>query len=357
MEVRNVKPTDSQETVPDGGSSLEETDLFTRTADVPERTRREKFFRQFDVYIGSPLRVAFDDLRMVIGSALIIGFFLVGSIPTIEPLIHDLFGVWLVKPPAQNTFDLFAAPFQSLQYPLGTDNWGRDLLGLIVYATPAMLKLVIAGGLISAVIGTLIGTSSGYIGGWYDRVSMILTDTVLTIPAFPFIIVISIVWTIKDPVYIGLLLGIDNWPRLSRALRSQVLSIREEAATEAARAMGLSKITILRRYVIAALAPYILINLANSSKRVIFEAVALYYLGILSYSGLNWGVMLDEAYKNGALGNPDRLHWMLVPMVPIILLSMGFILVAQGMDRVFNVRLQAKHQTTEDETESQADLG
>jgi peptide/nickel transport system permease protein len=121
------------------------------------------------------------------------------------------------------------------------------------------------------------------------------------------------------------------------------LSIREEAYTEASRIMGISKASILRHNVISNLMPYISVNLAQSSRKIIFESVALYYLGILPFSTNNWGVMLNKAYQSGDMTQLGQIHWLLIPMTLIASVSLGLILLAQGMDRLFNVRLRAQH--------------
>jgi peptide/nickel transport system permease protein len=117
--------------------------------------------------------------------------------------------------------------------------------------------------------------------------------------------------------------------------------------------MGLSQFTILRRDVISNLMPYISINFANGARRIIFESVALYFLGILPFTTLNWGVMMNEAYHNADLTNLDQIHWLLVPMITISVVSLGFILLAQGLDRIFNVRLRARHESTTADAEAQ----
>jgi peptide/nickel transport system permease protein len=90
--------------------------------------------------------------------------------------------------------------------------------------------------------------------------------------------------------------------------------------------------------------PYISINFANSSRRIIFESVALYFLGVLPFTTQNWGVMMNSAYNQSNLTNLQQLHWLLLPMLEIAFLSLGLILFAQGLDRVFNVRLRARHE-------------
>jgi peptide/nickel transport system permease protein len=276
---------------------------------------------------------------------------LIGSLDELASTFGFSEDIILISEPSTLEAPVFLSPLQDPNYLLGTDRLGRDLFGMIVHATPAMIKMILAGALLSVVVGTLVGTLAGYIGGRLDTVLMTVTDTVLTIPALPLIIVLAAIYAPEDPIIVGLLLGIDNWPRLSRNLRSQVLSIREEAFTEASRIMGLSKATILRRDVITNMMPYILISFSNGSRKIIFESVALYYLGILPFTSLNWGVMMNEAYKSGNMTDPGRVHWILIPMMAIIFTSLGFILLSQGMDRVFNVRLRAEYSKTQEAEE------
>jgi peptide/nickel transport system permease protein len=345
--VVSVKRTDGRnetgQPAGDGGvpSPTNDPDLLTKTADEPRLPISERLYRVIDRNILAPLRIAFTDWRMIVSTIILTGFLSAG-----------IFGPDLIAAPTLLEGPQLLPPFESLEFPLGTDGKGRGLLAQTIHATPAMLKMIASGAVLSIVIGSLFGALAGYNGGLVDKVLMFITDTVLTIPGLALVIVLSSFWVPSSPYAVGIILGIDNWPGLARTVRSQVLSIREYAYTEASRAMGLSKLTILRKDVLTDLMPYILVNLANSGRRIIFESVALYYLGILPYTSENWGVMLNTAYDNMSFYNPSEYHWMLVPMVTIVLVSMGFILFAQSMDRVFNVRLRARHEkTTEDDEE------
>ena len=129
-----------------------------------------------------------------------------------------------------------------------------------------------------------------------------------------------------------------------------MLSIREESFVEAHRTMGMPLGYIIRRDITAPLMPYISISFANSSRRIIFESVGLYFLGILPFSTQNWGVIMNLAYKRTNLTNVEDLYWLFIPMITITVFTLGLILMAQGLDRVFNVRLRARHaKTVEDE--------
>lgn len=315
-------------------------DIFTRTSDIKPPTTREKLKRAFDLYVYAPVMVTWGDIRTMLGAVLIGGFALLGLVgPSLVDEPQSMEGPVMLPP------QIFSAPWTWLSEPylLGTGYLGRSLLDMLVLATPRMWKIVLAGAILSVVVGTMIGASAGYFGGRIDAVLMTVTDTVLTIPGLVLVIVLSSVYQLTNPYVIGLILGIDNWPGLARTIRSEVLSIREEDFTEASRLMGLSKLTILRKDVISGLMPYISVNFARSSRRVIFESVGLYFLGVLPFTSLNWGVMMNEAYNNMNLADPAEWHWIGVPMLTIVLFSLGFILFAQGLDRVFNVRLRARH--------------
>lgn len=336
----------------DGGTN-DET-VFTRTSDVPTLTRREKARRTFDRRIYAPLAVLVRDWRAVVGGTILVTFLLTGLVAWISASNWWLLeSVVLVEQPSVMEGPIFTPPFQSMEYPLGTGVMGKSIFEQLVHAAPAMIQMILAGALLSVTIGTLIGTVAGYRGGAIDKVLMSLTDVVLTIPGIALIIVLAAIWEPRSPLVVGLLLGIDNWPRLARTIRSEVLSVREESFTEASRIMGLSQVTILRRDIISNLMPYISINFANGARTIIFESVALYFLGILPFTTLNWGVMMNEAYNGADLTNPAQLHWLFAPMLTIAVVSLGFILFAQGLDRIFNVRLRARHESTTADAESQ----
>lgn len=347
-----VKPTnDTDDTQTDGGA-IDES-VFTQMADIPEPTAREKAVSAFDRHIRAPGAVLVTDWRALVGSAILSLFVLTGIVAWVSTSNWWLLeSVVLVETPTVTEGPIFMQPFTDLEFPLGTDGLGKSLFEQVIHATPAMIQMIAAGALLSVGIGTLIGTVAGYRGGTVDTVLMTITDVVLTIPGLALVIVLAAIYQPSDPFVVGLILGIDNWPRLARTLRSQVLSLREEAFTEASRIMSLSQLTILRKDVISNLMPYISINFANSSRRIIFESVALYFLGILPFTTSNWGVMLNSAYEDADLTNPEQIHWLLVPLCVILLVSLGFILFAQALDRIFNVRLRARHETTTADAEA-----
>jgi peptide/nickel transport system permease protein len=344
-------------------------DLFEIPAEVRERTtpRRKRIYRTLDTWVLAPLRVAIDDVRMPVGSAIVVFFVLLGTVGVqfvSEPSLNEAppytgafsggvsaitnEGGWIDFVQTSLFGTAIQVPWFELYYPLGTDRLGQSVAKQIVHGTPAMLKMALAGAVFATGVALVIGTVAGYKGGKVDTVLMTITDIVLTIPGLPLIVLLAAIYQPQDPFLIGVLLAIDNWPGLARALRSQVLTIRTESYVEAARAMGISSSSVLKRDIVPQLMPYTLINSANAARGVIFESVALYFLGLLPFGEtFNWGVMMNQAYQAGALANIDRAgHWLFVPMLTLTLFSFGLIILSQGLDRVFNPQLRARHAKT-----------
>jgi peptide/nickel transport system permease protein len=198
-----------------------------------------------------------------------------------------------------------------------------------------------------------IGTYAGFKGGNADKILMVFTDIFLTIPGLPLVIVLVSLFNPQSPLVIGILLAINNWPGLARTIRSQVLTIREESYVEASRATGMRTRTILGRDIIPQLMPYISINYMNATRGIIAESVGLYFIGLLPYSSLNWGVLLNQAYGIGLLSNPGNWYRLIIPLITIVGFSLGLILLAQALDRIFNPRVRARHSETTPDTEDE----
>ncbi|WP_436926128.1 ABC transporter permease [Halosimplex amylolyticum] len=315
-------------------------------------TRRERFQELFEEWLVTPIRVVWSDRRTRVGSLILLTYVLMGTV-----------GVVVLEPPTSG-HESTIPPFTDPNYILGTNGLGQPILEQIVHATPSMLKMITAGAVFSSALGTVVGTVSGYKGGRFDRIAMTITDIGLTIPGLPLIIVITAIFEPRSPIIIGFLLVINNWAGLARSVRSQVLTIREESYVEAARCVGVSTAGIARREILPNIMPYIMISFVGAARYVIFSSVGLYFLGILPFTTLNWGVMLNLAYESGALFTLAGAHTILMPMLAIVVLSYGLILIAQGSDRLFNPRVRARHaegdvaDDTEEErsTSPQADL-
>lgn len=328
-------PTDQ-----DGQNRDEDSSLFHVESDI-ERTRMDRYRHWFETWVLASARIAWSDWRVRVGSLIILFYVLMGTI-----------GVVLVEPPSIGDGPRYVGAFESMQYPLGTDNLGRDIMAQIVHATPWMLQMIAAGAVFSTAVATIIGTLSGYKRGTVDRILMTLTDIAMTIPGLPLVIVISVLLQPRNPLVIGVVLSINAWAGLARSIRSQVLTLREESYIEASRTIGVPTSVIIREDVLPNLMPYVVVNFVQAARNVIFASVGLYFLGLLPTSKPNWGVMMDRAYSTaGSLYTWETAYWLIFPMVTVILLVFGLILFAQGTDRLFNPRVRARHTNNEPRSE------
>ncbi len=321
-----VKHTESDST------ASNEFEFGTTSSDV-EVTTGERLRDIYEEFVYKPGLVAWDDRRTRIGSIILFAYVLIGTV-----------GVWLYEAPATNQDPRSLQPFeQFFVAPLGTTGSGEDVLAMAIHATPAMLIMVLAGGVFATGFAVLIGTVAGYKGGATDRLLTTFSDIAMSIPGLPLIMVVAIILSPENPAVIGVIITINYWAGLARSIRSQVLAIREHSYVEASRTMGTGTARIIVKDIIPNIMPYVLVNFANAARYVIFAAVGLYYLGVLPTSVSNWGIQLNNAYKQaGALSGGGTFYQLLVPMAFIMFIALAFILLAQGMDRVFNPRVRTR---------------
>jgi len=327
----------SSELRSDGGTRSEgNVSEFEQMADVT-LSKNERRRQWFDEKILAPARIVWDDWRARFGLVVVTVYLFMG-----------LVGPRLVAAPSPNQGPRLLGAFRTLEYPFGTTASGVDILSQLVYATPAMLLMITAGAVFTVALGTATGTLAGYKGGRVDSVLMTITDVMMTIPGLPLTIVLAAVLEIEgNPIVIGVLITINAWAGLARAIRSQVLTLRDAEYVEASRIMGIGTPKIIASDIVPNLMPYITMNFVRQARAVIFGAVGLYFLGVLPYNSNNWGVMMNAAVNRaGATSSPAAFHWLLVPMVTIIVLALGLTLLAQGADRVFNPRVRARHAKT-----------
>ncbi len=317
-------------------------------------SRSERLASILRLWFVIPFQIIWEDIRTRIGTIILLFYGLMGTV-----------GVVIIDPPelnegppflgmlnAEYTTHLFGLPEFSLggwtytgvwEYPLGTDNWGVDLMAQAVHATPPMLMMALAGGLFMTLVAIMVGTIAGYKRGPIGQFLMTVTDIQITIPGLPLLIVLAFALEPKNPIFVGILLSIDGWPNLARQLYSQVLSTREDSYVEASRTLGLGSPTIIRDDILPNVMPYVMIQFMQNTIFVIHASVALYFLGALPFTHTNWGVMLDRAVQNVAFQTLNGMNWVLLPILLIGGLGFGTILFSQGMDRLFNPRVRARH--------------
>lgn len=333
--------TISDSTTGSGGFYDSELEIGEVTAE--RMTLNTKIKRMADTWVLTPLRVLSTDWRAVVGLGIIGLYLFAGTV-----------GVWQMAPPRAFDGPRLLSPFQSWEFPLGTTDTGKGILASLVHATPSMLKMMASGAIFGTAMATIWGTFSGFVGGRTDRVMMTIADVLMTIPGLPLVIILAATLQPEDPYIVGIILVINGWAGASRSLRSQVLTIREESYVESSRLMGMGTPGILAYDIIPPLMPLILVGFVMRARNVVFSSVGLYFLGILPFTTLNWGVMLNFAYNSaGALHSVSAWHWFIFPMLAIMIITIGMMLLNQGFDRLFNPRIIARHSETTPDSEEE----
>ncbi|WP_016905741.1 ABC transporter permease [Streptomyces xiaopingdaonensis] len=182
----------------------------------------------------------------------------------------------------------------SAEHLLGTDQLGRDLLARVLYGTRVSLLVGAGAALLAGLVGTVVGLSSGYLGGWLDRVLMRLADVQLAFPAI--LLALAIVGFLGSGLwYVILVLGFTGWVAYARVVRSEVLSLRTRDFVTEARAIGVTDATIMRRHLLPnVLAPLATIGTLHVATAIVAEA-SLSYLGLgVPKETVTWGGMLSD---------------------------------------------------------------
>jgi len=280
--------------------------------------------------ISEPLRIFWRNPQAFAGLVILLVFALMASIgPQVVPL--DM----------QAHYDERYAPV-SLKHPLSTDYIGRDVLGMIIHGSRDVLTIGFIAGLITVAVGVIVGLLAGLQGGAVDTILMLITSTVLTVPQFPVMLILGALFTITNPFSFGLVLSVWAWGGLARAVRSQILSLKEREFIEAARTLGLSTRHIILKELLPNIMPYVAINFMTSMRMAIAASVGLMFLGLVPLQSTNWGMMLQLATGSSqALYVPRAIVYVISPMAAIVLFQLGAVLFAHGLDEIFDPRLRS----------------
>jgi len=187
---------------------------------------------------------------------------------------------------------------------LGTDNLGRDLWARMLFGGRISLTVAIFAVLIEVVVGTIVGAVSGYYGGWIDWVLMRLTDTFLSIPILPLLLVLTGIVaasSTKAALNFGsivIIIGVLSWMPVARLVRASFLSLREKEFCEAARAIGGTNNRIIIKHLLPnALAPIVVQATLDIANVIILESILSFLSFGIQPPTASWGNMLADAQE------------------------------------------------------------
>jgi peptide/nickel transport system permease protein len=268
-----------------------------------------------------------------------VGF--IGFLAIVVIVLFSYVGPYIVELDTNTKIDkIYQTP--SDEFWLGTDHQGRDIFSQIVHGGKDVIAVGLAAGVISTFIGVTFGTLAGFVGGRIDSLIVAITDFVLTVPRFPLLVVLAAILTFNSNIYLGVILGLLNWPALLRAIRSQALSLKERDFVAAARSLDLGLPHIIFREIVPNMMSYIIISFTLAMTGAIYALVGLVLLGLAPFSGINWGIMLSLAYTRGAMFFSDSLWYIMSPVVAIAILQLSLITMNRSLELVFNPRLRTE---------------
>lgn len=223
---------------------------------------------------------------------------------------------------------------------LGYDHSGRDIWYQIVHGGRSVILVAVLAAFFSTCIGVILGALAAMLGGKFDVAMQTAADIVLTVPSIILLAVLAAYVRLDSPYLLSLILASTGWPVLLLAIRSQVLSLKEREYVEAARMLDLGTPRILFREVLPNMASYIIINFVFAVRGAVYGQVGLYFLGLVSLAGVNWGIMINEAFRRGAVFNTNSMMGLLAPVFMIVMLLWSLILIARSLEDIFNPRLR-----------------
>lgn len=226
---------------------------------------------------------------------------------------------------------------------LGTDNFGRDVLTELVRATGVSLEIGLVAGIIATLIGLTLGLLSGYMGGWVDDAIMFVTNLFTVIPSIVLLILISfsIGQDKRGAVTIAVVIGFTSWVWTTRAVRAQVVSLRNRDHVNLSKLSGHSTLHIILSDILPYIASYVVMAFILQISSAILQEAGLSILGLgpRTTEVPTLGLMMNWAmiYQAHILGK----WWAYMPvLVTIALITFSMNLMNTGLDQLFNPALR-----------------
>ena len=213
----------------------------------------------------------------------------------------------------------------------GTDHLGRDMLARIAWGGRVSLVVGVVATLVSLLIGVSYGATAGYLGGWTDTIMMRIVDVLYSVP-FIFVVIFLITILSQDDIkremdkygieqitIFYIVIGAIYWLTMSRVVRGQVISLKNEQFVEAARTIGAGSGRIIFRHLVPNVMGIVIVYLTLTIPAVMLFEAFLSFLGLgVSPPDVSWGLLVNDGVQ---VITPIRIYWWLV-LFPGVTLAM-----------------------------------
>jgi peptide/nickel transport system permease protein len=281
------------------------------------------------------------DRAAVIGGTLIVFFVLVAAL---APLLARLEG----QDPLTFHIDALDGSGLPTGGPGGMsgEHWfgveplnGRDLFAITVYGARTSLLVGVAATAVAITLGVLVGVTSGFLGGWYDKIASRVVDVLFGFPGLVFMIALGAIApaSFPKPVLIVLVIGFFGWPSIARVVRGQTLSLRQRNFVQASTAMGSSNWHVVRTQILPNLTATIIVFSTISIPSMIGTEAALSFLGVgVPPPTPSWGRSIGDAV---AWVQTDPLY-LVFPGLALFAATLGFNAFGDGLRDALDPRLR-----------------
>ncbi|MBY5366236.1 ABC transporter permease [Rhizobium leguminosarum] len=254
----------------------------------------------------------------VVGLLIIVALLFVAAfadvLATHNPVVGDLRNARLLPPGTG-------------EFWLGSDDQGRDIYSRLIYGSRLTLLVVALVAVISAPIGLIVGTVSGYAGGWVDATLMRITDIFLAFPKL--VLALAFVAALGPGIQNAIIaIAITSWPPYARIARAETLTVRRSDYISAVKLMGASPLRIVVRHVMPLCISSLIVRVTLDMAGIILTAAGLGFLGLGAQPPLpEWGAMI----ASGRRFILDQWWVAAMPGIAILIVSLGFNLLGDGL--------------------------
>jgi peptide/nickel transport system permease protein len=241
--------------------------------------------------------------------------------------------------PALATGPLHAPP--QAGYPLGTDNFGRSVLDLLIVGSRVSLLVGITAAIGAMVIGAVVGISAGYWGGTkIDTALNAFTNWFLVIPWLALAIALATVLG-ASLLNVIIVIAITSWAGTARIVRAQSLTVRERNYVERSRAIGGGQWHVITRHILPNVFPVLFANTILMVALAILSETTLAILGLSDPVAISWGKTIEASFSAGA-ATAGWWWWLLPPGICIVFVTLAFTMVGYAFDEILSPRLRQR---------------